>query len=96
MSLVETADGISALGGGSTMQELGGGWIVRRAEETALLALMDKLLMASESFHKRVRVAYGERGFQRDARLNGEAGQILKVADQIQLIALNAIRYKVK
>ena len=78
------------------MQELGSGWIVRRAEETALLALMDKLLTASEGFHKRVGVAYGQRGFRRDARLNGEAGQILKVADQIQLIAMNAIRHKVK
>ena len=34
--LVIQADG-STLGGGGAMQEIGGGWIVRRAEETAIL-----------------------------------------------------------
>ena len=47
-------------------------------------------------FHGKVLKSYEKNKTRRNARLNGEAGQILKVADQAQLIVLNAIRPKVK
>ena len=95
MELVIQTEG-SALGGGGALHEMGGGWIVRRAEETAVLALVEKLLRISESYHAKVLRAYELRKDKRDARLNGEAAQILRVADQVQLIILNAIRNKTK
>ena len=86
----------SLLGGGHDVQEIGGGWIIRRAEEAALLMLVEKILRVSENFHGKVLKNYEKNKTRRNARLNGEAGQILKVADQAQLIILNAIRHKVK
>ena len=96
VELIEVGEG-SMLGGGAAPY-VGGGWIVRRAEEVAILALVEKLLKTSEEFHGRVRRTYRDTPgrVSRNAALNGEAGQILKMADQTQLIILNAIRNKVK
>ena len=69
---------------------------MRRAEEVAILTVLERLLRLSEQFHERIRKTYKEQDISRNAMLNGEAGQILKMSDQAQLIILNAIRNKVK
>ena len=69
---------------------------MRRAEEVAILAVVERLLRISEQFNGRVLKTYRESNMSRNATLNGEAGQILKMSDQAQLIILNAIRNKVK
>ena len=54
---------------------------MRRAEEVAILAVVERLLMISEQFHGRVLKSYKDGNIERNAMLNGEAGQILKMSD---------------
>ena len=80
------------------IRALSSGWIIRRAEGTAIAAMIERLLDASKEFY--VHAGEGGRQAKRKkrgyGRINWEAGKLLRVADQIQLVIMNALRNKMK
>ena len=78
------------------LQSLHAGWIFKRAEEPALLLCTERLLRLGADFQKKVRTDDRGRGHKGNTDINAEAGQMIRVVDQVQLCILNAIRHKTK
>ena len=92
MSMINGAEGSMDPG----FQELRRGWILHRAEEVAIIQAVQCLYNIASKFQEEARVAYNANQFNGNSRLYGASGQILKAADQFQLITINAIRNKTK
>ena len=93
-SLVSQAGAIGM--GGGAIEELNGGWILKRAEEMALVRCYGKLLRLGSEFQYKLRLAVELEQHHGNCILHAESGQILRGCDKVQLMILNTIRSKTR
>ena len=92
MSMIQGVDGL----GDPVYKKLSEGWVLHRAEAQAIIQATQCLFKIAAKFQEKAQEAYRIQQFKGNSRLYGASGQILKAADQIQLITINAIRNKTK
>ena len=72
-------------------EEIGNGWIIRRAEEIAIFKCSQHLLNIGSKWLNAAKKAYDVDQYHANSRLYSSSGQILKAADQLQLVILKGL-----